>query len=594
MIGHIITKPQLLLIGLITSACFLLPFNQAVAQKHHKQDKPNSPKQTVPCSPQAITSYGKLCKAPDQFSAGLWVYLSPHAITNKVNVTGKYGDAPSAGSADVTWYIYLGGICTLNYIELAGAPSEFSVGCTQNYNLDQVVSNVINVQTWAPNKKKYFIGLEFSPDAIETITSPAVKNGPELAAKAVNNFFYPNGKNNPAFAGLVLDIEGSNPDGTVPLLGPKAAQFADALSAEMPNSQMLNIYAGSAGKVVGDHYEWNLWSAVNRSTNTKCTIALPCQMGVFIPSIYDNPIAEVNNYPEDGKTLQMNSSIQDFPYQMKLISNLSNQYRGMPGNTGGAPTMKPITVPGIGSYTAPFGYYQPALVASGSNNNSAAYYTFDDTKAKAMLAGQEYWGGELPMLSGTQNCKQIRGTENEICTYFQQEAIPPEAVKGGPPVKNFEPLDITNQYLCAQLNAISYVHSNGRTLDLEKKWDAHYCNIMQRGTNNAPQKLAFSYLIWGKAGSGTAAASTIYPFVQDGYGTLAGVSLYQITDPGMQKKIIEQCTANASGKSCLLIPKNASIQQGVSNNTWDMFLGWLQVNANADRPAGYIKSIPGR
>ncbi|MDF1796223.1 MAG: hypothetical protein P1U63_06785 [Coxiellaceae bacterium] len=594
MISRIINKSQLLLIGLFTSIFLLLPFGHALAHQHQKQHNPNEPKQTVPCSPQAITSYGKLCKAPDQFSAGLWVYLSPDAIKNKTNVLKDYGAAPAAGSVNVTWYIYLGGICTVNYIEVTGSASGFGVGCTQNYTLDQVVSNVINAQTWSPNKTKYFIGLEFSPDAINAITSPAVKNGPELAAKAVNKFFYPGGKTNSAFAGLVLDIEGSNPDGTVPLLGPKAAQFADALSAEMPNSQMLNIYAGSVGKLVGDHYVWNLWSAVNRSTNTNCTIASPCQMGVFIPSIYDNPIAEVKNYPEDGKTLHMNSSIQDFPYQMKLISNLSNQYRGMPGNTGGSPTMKPITVPGIGSYSAPFGYYQPALVASGSNNNSAAYYTFDETKAKTMLEGQEYWGGALPMLSGTQNCKQIKGTEQEICTYFQQEAIPPEAIKGGPPVNNFDSLDITNQYLCAQLNAISYVHSNGHALNLEKKWNSHYCNIMQRGTNDAPQKLVFSYLIWGKAGSGTAAASTIYPFVQDGYGTLAGVSLYQITDPGMQKKIIEQCSTNASGKSCLLIPENATIQQGVTNNTWDMFLQWLLVNANADRPAGYVKSIPGR
>ncbi|MDF1796222.1 MAG: hypothetical protein P1U63_06780 [Coxiellaceae bacterium] len=568
------------------------------------------------CSPEEIFEHDNAaCKMPDSFSVGIFLYVTQQAANNKDNLMKDYFN-DKAKLIKSTWYLYLGGLCTLYYNAPPNSTSqseEYNVQCINMQAMDPGSQSVIqqlnaymDAQVWYPNTK-YFVGVEFDDTAIGQIATGGQQSIVDAAA-TVNDFFY-NASDKLNAAGLMLDLEGSDASKTNQILSASGAAFASNLSRLMPNSAMISIFAGKPGEISGGGYTWNLWEAVNRSTKFnsqtnayECTESDPCQMGVFIYSLYD---ISIGSYNYEGGSTSFNLGIRDFPYQMKLMSNFAYQvanknylkpitYNQDYISENGAPSTLTAPFPNGAEINPPFGFYQLGITASGSANNSAAYTTLSSKVADTKIIQPGYWGSTSGTMKSMPYIKQTKCgatySKTDCAFYYQNQmvpSVPSSAVKKSSKDVLF-PIDITNQYLCTYLNAITYIYSNGQALPKPE----YFCSMADR---DAPEYLTTFSKVFN--------IYTFPPgFLQEGYNAMVGVALYQISD--LQAGLLEKCLSqypNYSTSSCYLIPVYGTIQTAKvfpTKGTWDMFIQWLEGNGGditntGYAPSSYIQKIPG-
>ncbi|MDF1759166.1 MAG: hypothetical protein P1U40_01370 [Coxiellaceae bacterium] len=623
-----IGKVSTFVISMVASVLLLVPLSgyfaeakKTIATKtslNKISNKLGSTSTGVFCSPSTESTSNGACKLPD-FSIGLMVFLNLPNLQAGSNVLQTYKSS-SAAALEVNWSIYLGGVCTLNYdptkagnCKKSTLNNDFCIRClhqdkalpNSTLSPEEQITNlnkIIAIESWYPNNTKYYIGIEFGADAVKQIAKGASFS--KDAADAVSNTLFPQGVSgtNLNAAGVFLDIESGA------MLSQEGADFANALSIALPNSKSINIFAAKAGQTdknnvasgYKEKYEWSFWPALNRSVNTSCVNSdNPCHMGVMIPSIYDSGSLTIGfagknlvNDPIKGTTT-FNVGIIDFPYQMKLISNFAYQ-------VGSDDYLQPVSVASRGAtISAPFGYYQLGLGASATAGNSPSYGTFDSpvVNTDKYLKSVLYWGAanssspnpSKAMPYTTMQCGGKYANVKNCASYRQQEQVPNE--KAG---TYYKLSDIMNQYVCAQLNAVTYIYSN-RSLQNTPKT---FCNIYNRyysGGYGEDQNTPFFY---------DNALNQVYPYAQEGYGVaMRGVAFYQITDS--KASLLDTCYAKCAknftncnsgtgfqvSSSCLLIPSFYTIWNAGNNSTWDMILDWI--GGNVKSPSVYIKHIPG-
>ncbi|MDF1655915.1 MAG: hypothetical protein P1U34_12475 [Coxiellaceae bacterium] len=589
-------KVSAFLISIVAGFLLLLPLSGyfAEAKKATTATKTSLAKSAVKtkaaagvlCSPATAGGEGSACVKPDQFSVGLFLYLSNEAFYKGQNLLEGYVRPSGAAVAkDVTWYIYLGGVCTLYYTKDIG----YNVACIPTQagpnppaTTVKDIQAVAEKQVFAPAAKagdntpkmKYFLGLDIGPSAIDQLYLDYSNKDYSKATSVVVDFIqaYPN-----TFAGIIVDLEGTGSSqvskdasmcqaaGVVNIASQYGAEYLSALSKALPNDVMLNVYAGKPGCLYNSEYKWNLWSAVNRSLNTNCVAgnAGACQMGVFIPSIYDLRARS-----------KLSNSVEQFPYQLASITNFANQVFGERGTPGGTPVMAPITVPAgkyggtekgsDGKYHA-YGYYQLGLAASGSANDSAGYVSF--TLGGAPLTTLPYWG---PLDYRLDN-RVLECTAGDCTNYLQQEDKPGTTTP-------YKLSSINNQYLCAELNTITYGYSAASNtipiIPISKGGD---CGIVNYKSPSAGLPLTIADL----------AEANTFPFPQQGYGPMVGVALYQISDRQKKDDFTAICRTDPTKSGCSLSPVFSTIWDTGDNSGWLMFLDWLKANSG-DAPQAYI------
>ena len=573
------------------------------------------------CSPNTVSQSGGACKPPD-FALTLMVYLKVSNLQASTSVLSKYKTS-LAENYPGTWSIYLGGVCTLYYstpnCQLA---DYFCVKClksTTNFpnfpslteqreNLNQIIS--VQQQSWYPNTN-YYIGLEFDQGAINQIVN-GNDNDMNHAVEAVVQELFPNSsKLSPLkAAGIFLDTEGNG------IVSAKGAEFANQLSNTMPNDMSLNIFAGKAGQTdpkgvpsgYAEKYDWSFWPAVNRSSKTDCypegESSGPCHMGVFIPSVYDSGALTYKFNGRAGMPLittetTYNVGIVDFPYQLRRISLFGYQ-------VSQANYMAPISVPGKSGKTIspPFGYYKLGLGASATAGNSPIYATFDKDKATPLLNTPAYWGADgnngLAMPFINENCGGKYAKIDGCNSYRQMMYVPPPIPAPKPPLppQTFKMTDLMNSYVCAQLNAVTYIYSN-RNKELIDTVPTSFCNIVDRYSNGE----IYTPFFYDSSGDlPTRGKNQVYPWAQAGYGAMKGVALYQIADT--KSSLLDTCYQDCKNNNyqncyppgkfkvtgtCLLMPSFWSIWNSGNNSTWDMIMGWATKNHSA--PVYYIPTI---
>ncbi|MDF1759168.1 MAG: hypothetical protein P1U40_01380 [Coxiellaceae bacterium] len=488
---------------------------------------------------------------------------------------------------------------------------------------------------------RFIVSYRFDQSAIQQINQ---NNDADKVASFIGGKF----KDHEQYDGILLDF-GSNPNtataNSVSSLNNENGQkIAEELSFQyLPKNKMLNVAAGipgwvekNAGTDKGTYpyaYTWQFWTAINRANRGDCITGSACQMGNYIYPLYNKSI---DWYPfisgTNGTRLNVafNLSAQQYPFQMRLISEMAAEVNGYdyPNDSGDATrtvqfAIKPIQANG-GSFGGPdstFGYYQLGVMASGTNlvgqsgndtdsflfGTSPGYATFDSSKAlPTLIKSRNYWGANdpnnapalpavgmtyKPVIACGGKYKDLSG-----CASYRQRMEVPAPYSIHSTRKDYRVSDILNQYVCTQLNAISYVYSSKS----EITQPPYFCGI---GYNNEATsgKANYRVLTFDNVTKRTSGISNpvnlVFPYRQDGYQTMVGPVIYQVVSNDVKSKLLNDCFTIAKGggaipDKCVLIPVFGSVWDGGDNSTWSMIVDWATENTAGSKPVSYIADLP--
>lgn len=570
----------------------------------------------VLCSPGADAS---ACKPPSHPSLGIFYGMPPSSLKPVTN------SGPGITNYYLSHQEY--GACALTYDN-----TNSKYGCEGGVDPRTAGESLSALKAAAGNNSRLFVTYTFSTSAADQVNQ---KNDAYNAAL----FIYQHTTQLTGIDGILLDYGPYlDPENTPPpphsLLNPSGQKLAEELSLLLPNESMLNITGGIVGKIApgpGEDYsyDWNFWTAINRS-NKACSKDSYCQMGLFIYPLYDKI---VNWYPfsnlrHDGENQAFNLDIRNFPFQMRLVSEFAAEVSGYVYKNANthrlvSSTLKPVSV-GSQSFGPPFGYYQLGVMASGSVHTGASIFSFNKASGSALVSGsRDYWGANDPpsavsppsamSVIGSFKCGGRLKAVSTCEIYRQIEQIPtPDG--GGVNKGDFTLQDVVNQYVCTQLNAITYVYSNYKDDLIVINKPKYFCNIGEMKIPNEPKTDPTKLQTFDGVTARTEQAihgqpfvNVVFPFRQgdfgtkDGYGTMVGPALYRISTANAT--LINKCLSiyNQHGgvptndpwfsSNCTLLPGVGSVPQGNANGTLEMFLDWYQ--SNADTASWYIPYIPG-
>ncbi|MDF1796220.1 MAG: hypothetical protein P1U63_06770 [Coxiellaceae bacterium] len=580
------------------------------------------PKTISVCSPSNTTD----CTPPQHPALGVFYGLPPSTTKPQLRRDSQ--------SNYYTYTYYTNtqyGACTITYADSKFSCKEASVSLSE-------VRRSLNILTAsADDMDLNFVTFKFDGLAINQINSNAYKNAaskyviPEyiLAANAIVNHF--NAIDTGNITGVLLDF-GSNDNVfiSVPtLLNSKGQSLAEEVSLLLSKDKMLNITAGVVGYLpfsqdetveVGVSYNWNFWAAINRANRSDCSSQSKCQMGVFVYPLYNKSI---DWYPFISKTggtrvkQAFNLTIRDFPYQMRMISVFAAEVDGVV--YGGGLKSYPYVINPIklsaGSFGPPFGYYQLGVMASGTvlsvpdaentddekllYGNASSYITFDSVQTTKTLTGsRNFWGGATergynkpPVTKIIANkCGKAYQSVPNCAVFIQQELIPPP-YKSKTKLPYFTGSDILNQYICTQLNAITFIYSN-KAAGSKPAQPENFCTIEDRLLSNQPLKFK-SVVTRISAVNGPDLVNLVFPYQRADYGTMIGPAIYRLdsNNSSLLAKCLDQYNANKSIKGCGLIPVLNSITSTSNNSALSNFMEWYE--ANSISPSMYITDIPG-
>ncbi|MDF1655918.1 MAG: hypothetical protein P1U34_12490 [Coxiellaceae bacterium] len=555
------------------------------------------------------------CIPPDSPVVGYYSYLSSivGSAKNKKTTT----TVASYGS-----YHYFMGACTLTYTPDPSGAGGGSFSCRN----DAALSN-----TQKPMKSFFvnddsdvgFIGIQIDPSAASRIGSDA--SAWDSAATVVSNKVnqYVTKGWTLGWRGALLDFGTATTPEEQPLLSINGMKFAQAVSERVLTSTRLFIRAGIPGGlnkkpptsgpgIPAQSYTWNFWSAVNRSTKEGCTEDDQCYMGAFIYPIYDK-VAEPYIYHDlavtNPRTQVFNMGIRDFPFQMRVVSTIAaeiekgrlylttiippfyaviNQIQPVRYPAPSAESQKAVNV---GTpYGAPFGYYQLGVTLASSTKTSPTFGTWDSTRADPILTQQAFfWGtyakgfpeshivATTPMPYSNTGCREKNKAFAPNCGVLVQQET---NLKYNTP---FTVIEIMNQYICTQFNAITFVYNNGATIKTPS--EGGFCSIVDRA--NPKIYLTFKNLTDIIFHDGR---NSVFPYRQSGFGTMIGPTLY-----GWQKIpfVYGYCAGDAKSHSipgsCILIPKITEVSSGFYRPI-EKIIYWLDANvstATTPKPCYY-------
>ncbi len=508
--------------------------------------------------------------------------------------------------------------------------------CEPQQDKKAIKQSISGIEKLGVSNVKYIIVYTFDDSAILQINR---NTDADAAARFIQSHF----NDFSQYDGVLLDF-GSNPNpangSDYSLMNTNGQALAEAVSLYIPHNKMLNVAAGIPGFLIPNadadkgtyayKYQWQFWSAINRA-NVDCTAASHCQLGNYIYPLYNKSI---DWYPfisttQNGTKLNVafNLGVRQFPFQMRLLSEFVAEVNGYeyPFNSVDPSrtvkfAIKPISVNGgeIGGPGKKFGYYQIGVMASGSNlvdmtaegkpellyGTSSGYATFNSTAAFSTLTNsQDYWGENnaksmpaLPAVTMTYSESSCGGKFKDIkgCASYRQVMAIPEPYKSHGAGENYLASDILNQYVCTQLNAITYTFSSGVSI----AQPPYFCGIGyqkdQTTGHTAYRVLNFSDVTNRISSSN----NLVFPYRQAGYQAMTAAVIYRVNNSAERSQLLNYCYDQAKAGSiipnqCILIPQFGTVWDGPNNSTWSMIINWAETNFSADKPAGYIANLPG-